>query len=104
MYKPAILARGIITDCDGQNARRYYRAAGQFVVHKSFVRGWTVSLRNGAALGAQYWNRECAERAAEAMAPLVKNWTGLDLDSVFGHPATSREAYDRAISANNLDL
>lgn len=98
--KPAQIGRGVICNAEGEEPRRYYRAAGRFIVHRSFTHGWTVTLPSGAALGQRYWNRGCAEAAAAVMAPLVRDWNGLTLETVFGTQATAREAYDAARGAN----
>ncbi len=100
MSNMAKIGRGVIGDAKGENQRRYYRAAGQFIVHRSFDYGWTVTLPSGAALGQRYWNRGCAEAAAAVMAPFVRNWHGVTLESVFGTQAVARLAYDAARGAN----
>jgi hypothetical protein len=103
--KPAQIGRGVIRDGEGEKARRYYVAAGRFIVHKSFCgRGWSVTLPSGAALGVSYWTKDAARDAADVMAPMVTDWAALDLATVFGGAETARRAYDAAMLANGRAL
>ena len=72
------------------------KAVHGFILHKTLpaqrIVTWQLTLPCGARLGGPYRTQKQARAVADVLAPLILDWNGADLQSLFGSEAAARVA------------